>query len=71
MALARAAFFALPLAAAQQAGTQSPSESHPGLSIQTCTGDQDCTTVQKSIVLDANWRWLDVNAQNCARPASP
>ncbi len=41
----------------QQPGNQKP-EQHPSLSIQLCTTSGGCTTEQKSVVLDANWRWL-------------
>jgi len=62
----KALLAALPLAArAQQPGSQDPSEQHPSLTIQTCTGNQDCTSSDQSIVLDSNWRWTDVDATNC------
>ena len=51
-------------ARAQQAGSLSPTEVHPKLSVQECTSD-GCTTKQRSITLDANWRWVDVDATNC------
>ena len=41
----------------QQPGNQKP-EVHPPLSMQTCTRSGGCETQQKSVVLDANWRWL-------------
>ena len=41
----------------QQAGNQKP-ENHPPLPIQTCTKSGGCQTVQKNVVIDANWRWL-------------
>jgi cellulose 1,4-beta-cellobiosidase len=51
--------FALCLAVAicQQAGTNTQ-ETHPNLSIQQCTGKQQCTTQQGKVVMDSNWRWL-------------
>ncbi|OCB88151.1 cellobiohydrolaseI [Sanghuangporus baumii] len=50
----------------QQVGTVT-AESHPALSVQECTSSGSCTTQQKSIVLDSNWRWLhDVDGYtNC------
>ncbi|KAI0673755.1 cellobiohydrolaseI [Trametes maxima] len=41
----------------QQVGTLT-AENHPKLSIQQCTGKNNCQTQQHSIVLDSNWRWL-------------
>jgi len=41
---------------AQQAGTLTP-ETHPPLSVSTCTAS-GCTSKTQSIVLDGNWRWL-------------
>ena len=57
----RSALFVLALARgalAQQAGTLSPTESHPKLAIQQCSS-AGCETLARSIVLDANWRWFD------------
>ncbi|KAI0660696.1 cellobiohydrolaseI [Cubamyces menziesii] len=45
------------IAYGQQAGTLT-AESHPKLSIQQCTGKNQCQTQQHSVVLDSNWRWL-------------
>ncbi len=42
---------------AQQAGTLTP-ETHPPLTVSTCTAGGTCTSEQHSVVLDANWRWL-------------
>lgn len=42
---------------AQQAGTLK-SETRPCLPMQSCSAGGSCTTIQTSIVLDANWRWL-------------
>ena len=53
----RSALFVLALARgalAQQAGTLSPTESHPKLAIQQCSS-AGCETLARSIVLDANW----------------
>ncbi|KAJ7485859.1 cellulase [Mycena latifolia] len=49
----------------QQVGTQ-VAETHPVLTSQQCTAS-GCTTLQTSIVLDSNWRWLhDVSSTtNC------
>ncbi|KAJ1548942.1 hypothetical protein HK096_000889, partial [Nowakowskiella sp. JEL0078] len=42
---------------AQLVGTNT-AETHPALSVSTCTKSGGCTTQAASIVLDANWRWL-------------
>jgi len=54
------------LVAGQQVGTYE-AETHPRLSIQECRGKNQCTTVQKSVVLDANWRWAHIvgDYKNC------
>lgn len=55
-----AALLALSFAAAaygQQVGTLT-AENHPRLSVQQCTSRNNCQTQQRSVVLDANWRWL-------------
>lgn len=44
----------------QQIGTLTM-ETHPVLSIQQCTAS-GCTTQQKSVVLDSNWRWTHSTA---------
>ena len=44
------------LAKGQNVGTYSP-ETHLSLPMQSCTAS-GCTTLQTSIVLDSNWRWL-------------
>ena len=41
----------------QQAGTLT-AEVHPSLTVQTCTNSGGCQTETKSVVVDANWRWL-------------
>ncbi|KAH9897786.1 cellobiohydrolaseI [Cubamyces lactineus] len=45
------------IAYGQQAGSLT-AETHPRLSIQQCTGKNQCQTQQHSVVLDSNWRWL-------------
>jgi len=50
-------------AVAQQPGTLQE-ESHPALTIETCSAS-GCTTATKSITLDANWRWLESGGSNC------
>ncbi|TVY78471.1 Exoglucanase [Lachnellula suecica] len=51
---------------AQQPGAYTP-EVHPSLSSQKCTTSGGCVTVNTSVVLDANYRWLhNVGGyQNC------
>ncbi|CAE7218070.1 cbhB [Symbiodinium natans] len=44
------------LASAQQVGTHEE-EGHPGMALWTCDAG-GCSKEMKSIVLDANWRWL-------------
>ncbi|KAI0800563.1 cellobiohydrolaseI [Fomes fomentarius] len=56
-AIALLAFSFLATAYGQQVGTLT-AENHPRMSIQTCTSANNCQTEQRSIVLDANWRWL-------------
>ncbi|KAI0735009.1 cellobiohydrolaseI [Earliella scabrosa] len=51
------AFSFLATAYGQQVGTLT-AENHPRLSVQHCTSRGNCQTQQRSIVLDANWRWL-------------
>jgi cellulose 1,4-beta-cellobiosidase len=54
----------IPLVLSQQVGTNQ-AETHPTLSIQQCTRSS-CTTQQRSVVLDSNWRWThDKNLKNC------
>ncbi|KAF2013591.1 glycoside hydrolase family 7 protein [Aaosphaeria arxii CBS 175.79] len=45
------------LAQGQLVGTQQ-TETHPGMTWQTCTAKGSCTTKNGKIVIDANWRWL-------------
>ena len=58
-------FTALSYTFAQHVGTNT-AENHPSLNVQTCTAG-GCTTQAKSIVLDANWRWLHTTSgyTNC------
>jgi cellulose 1,4-beta-cellobiosidase len=55
-AAAGAIFFASSLTAAQKVGTH-VMEEHPPLPLWTCSSD-GCTQEMKSVVLDANWRWI-------------
>ncbi|KIY52887.1 cellobiohydrolaseI [Fistulina hepatica ATCC 64428] len=50
----------------QQVGTET-TETHPTLSIQECDSSGSCTTLSRSVTLDANWRWVhEVNGTtNC------
>ena len=50
----------------QQIGTNKP-EVHPRLAIQSCTKSGGCQTEEKSVVIDANWRWVHSTTgyQNC------
>lgn len=52
-------------AGAQQVGTNT-AETHPALTIETCTSS-GCTKEADEVVLDANWRWVhDVSGStNC------
>ncbi|KAL7285504.1 hypothetical protein ACG7TL_000605 [Trametes sanguinea] len=56
-AVALLALSYLAISHAQQVGTLT-AENHPKLSIQQCTGKNQCQTQQHSVVLDSNWRWL-------------
>jgi len=45
-------------------------ENHPSLTVSACSGTgkhASCTTEQKPVVIDSNWRWLHENgvAKNC------
>lgn len=44
------------IASAQQIGHQK-SEFHPPLNLQVCSKDSGCNIAQKSVTMDANWRW--------------
>jgi len=48
---------------AQQSATQQ-SETHPSLTLETCSSD-GCSSATKSVVIDANWRWVDKDGTNC------
>jgi cellulose 1,4-beta-cellobiosidase len=54
------------VASGQQIGTQM-AEVHPQLPVQQCTAVGSCTTLDTSIVLDANWRWVHqtTSTTNC------
>lgn len=56
-AVALFSFSLLAVVYGQQVGTAQP-EVHPPLSVQVCTAPGRCTTQQKSITLDSNWRWV-------------
>ncbi|TVY31989.1 putative 1,4-beta-D-glucan cellobiohydrolase B, partial [Lachnellula subtilissima] len=47
----------IPFVSAQQPGTYTP-EVHPTLTSQQCTKAGGCVTVNTSVVLDSNFRWL-------------
>lgn len=69
------ALLSLTLAAvayAQQAGTLT-AETHPKLSVSTCTSSGSCTATTQSVVLDANWRWVHSTSDstNCYTGESP
>ncbi|KAK7037568.1 Esterase/lipase/thioesterase [Paramarasmius palmivorus] len=51
---------------AQQVGTLT-AENHPKLTYQRCSAGGSCSTVQGSVVLDSNWRWLHTTSgsTNC------
>ncbi|KAI0375167.1 cellobiohydrolaseI [Pilatotrama ljubarskyi] len=51
------AFSLLATVYGQQIGTLT-AENHPRLTMQQCTGKNNCQTQQHSVVLDSNWRWL-------------
>ncbi|KAI0359626.1 cellobiohydrolaseI [Trametes cingulata] len=51
------AFSLLATVYGQQIGTLT-AENHPRLTIQQCSGKNNCQTQQHSVVLDSNWRWL-------------
>ncbi|KAK4442127.1 Exoglucanase 1 [Podospora aff. communis PSN243] len=55
--------FLLPLAAAQRPGNY-VNETHPPLQWTRCTGPGTCTSVNGSLVLDANMRWIHDNKFN-------
>lgn len=43
----------------QLVGTEQ-TETHPGMTWQSCIAKGSCTTKNGKIVIDANWRWLHV-----------
>jgi cellulose 1,4-beta-cellobiosidase len=47
----------LSVARAQLVGTLT-TETHPGMTWQSCTAKGSCTSKSGKITLDANWRWL-------------
>lgn len=47
----------------QQVGTQQ-TETHPGMTWQTCTASGSCTTKNGKVTIDANWRWLHDKKSN-------
>jgi hypothetical protein len=49
----------LSLARGQLVGTEQ-TETHPGMTWQSCTAKGSCTSKSGKIVIDANWRWLHV-----------
>lgn len=64
--LALASFTLLAAVSGQQVGTNTP-ETHPSMSMSTCTSGGSCTTKATKIVLDSNWRWLHTTdgTDNC------
>jgi cellulose 1,4-beta-cellobiosidase len=41
----------------QQVGTNT-AEKHPALAVKECTSSGSCSTLNRSVVLDSNWRWV-------------
>lgn len=39
-------------------------ENHPRLSVQQCNANKSCTTLNREVTLDSNWRWLRHNVAN-------
>ena len=60
------AFSLLAITRGQQPGTLT-AETHPSLPAEHCTTSGGCTTLQTSVVLDSNWRWVHStsSATNC------
>jgi len=52
--------------AGQQVGTLKQ-EQHPQLTVESCTKSGGCSAEQRSVVIDANWRWTHKvgEAKNC------
>eukprot|EP00727_Mastigamoeba_balamuthi_P004025 m51a1_g1362 putative glycoside hydrolase (511) ;mRNA; r:395079-396796 len=53
------------LAVAQQAGTRTW-ENKPYINTYECTAS-GCNSVNRAVTMDANWRWLHSNGDNCYR----
>jgi cellulose 1,4-beta-cellobiosidase len=53
-------------ASAQQVGTLT-TETHPSMPMQSCSAAGSCTTIQTTVTMDANWRWLHTTSgsENC------
>jgi hypothetical protein len=49
----------LALTHGQLVGTEQ-TETHPGMTWQSCTAKGSCTSKSGKVVVDANWRWLHV-----------
>ena len=54
------------MSSAQQVGTQQ-TETHPTLSVSSCTTSAGCKAETKDVVLDSNWRWTHTSGttDNC------
>ena len=54
------------IAYGQQVGTLT-AETHPALTVQQCAAGGTCQSLQRSVVLDSNWRWLHATSSstNC------
>jgi len=57
LVLATSVFLPAALVSGQQVGTQQ-SETHPSMTWQQCSAAGSCKTVQGSVTVDANWRWV-------------
>jgi cellulose 1,4-beta-cellobiosidase len=49
----------LAMAKGQLVGTEQ-TETHPGMTWQSCTAKGSCSSKSGKVVVDANWRWLHV-----------
>jgi len=58
-------FAALAAAVSAQQVGYNKQEYHLPLNLGTCTTGGGCSTELKSVVMDANWRWVDHNGTNC------
>ena len=56
MSLSIAAALLIGAVSAQEAGKQKQ-ETHPPMSLATCTKTGGCQKAQKSMTMDSNWRW--------------